>query len=568
MVMPDEKATLPDQTTPHGKLTSHDLRAIAFPRLDEPLVERTLVRYHAAALKRYADGTTLFHAGDRDARFFVIKSGAIEMIDPSGDVPKTVTIHRAGEFTGDVSQLTGSAVPLSAVAHGDTEVFEVSADTLRELLVQSPGLGDIILQAFIARRQLLRESDDFTGVRVIGSRYSRDTFRVRDFLAKNRILFTWLDLERDPEVTSLLARFGVSEADTPVVGWGDRFLRNPSNRDLAEALGIRRPLEHTVHDLIVVGAGPAGLAALVYGASDGLSTVAVEPTAPGGQAGGSMRIENYLGFPTGISGSELADRAVLQAHKFGARISVTTAAAGLTFDKGYALLHIDGGEPIVAKTVLIATGASYRKLAVEGCDRFEGAGVYYAATFNEAEICRGQDVVVVGSGNSAGQAAIFLATQARKVYLVMRGDDLSKRMSSYLARRIEFTENIAVLQNSEVQEMNGHAHLDSVVIVNRQTGETRRLQTPAVFSFIGATPRTSWLDGDIQTDAHGFILTGPALPHLSTSGGRRDPFLLETSHPGVFAAGDVRAGSVKRVSAAVGEGAMAVQFVYEHLKAR
>jgi thioredoxin reductase (NADPH) len=281
-----------------------------------------------------------------------------------------------------------------------------------------------------------------------------------------------------------------------------------------------------------------------------------------------MRIENYLGFPTGITGSELADRAVLQAHKFGARISVTTEATGLTFDKGYALLHIDGGEPIVAKTVLIASGASYRKLAVEGCERFEGSGVYYAATFNEAEICRGQDVVVVGSGNSAGQAAIFLATQARKVYLVMRGDDLFKRMSSYLARRIEFTDNIEVLGNSEVQEMNGHEHLDSVVIVNRQTGETRRLQTPAVFSFIGATPRTSWLDGDIQTDAHGFILTGPALPRISTSEGRRDPFLLETSHPGVFAAGDVRAGSVKRVSAAVGEGAMAVQFVYEYLKAR
>jgi thioredoxin reductase (NADPH) len=359
----------------------------------------------------------------------------------------------------------------------------------------------------------------------------------------------------------------VSEADTPVVAWGRKlFLRNPSNSDLAEALGICQPLEQVVYDLVVVGAGPAGLAAAVYAASEGLSTVVLERTGPGGQAGRSMRIENYLGFPTGVTGSELAERAVVQAGKFGARLPVPTPVTGLTFTNTYPVLHLDSGETITARCLLIATGADYRRLTAEGCEQFEGSGVYYAATLTEAPLCREAEVVIVGGGNSAGQGAVFLAGIARKVYLVVRHDDLYQDMSSYLAQRIEQTPNIEVLLNTEVRQMYGDSHLDSVEIVNRKTGGVRTLKTPALFCFIGAVPRTDWLPPEIERDADEFIRTGAALAHSPHWTARRQPFLLETSRPGVFAAGDVRSGSVKRFASAVGEGAMAVQFVHEYFK--
>jgi thioredoxin reductase (NADPH) len=547
-------------------MAENDLRAVAFPKLDDAQIA-ALERCVGVSIKRYRAGEKLFEVGDRDFKFFVIKSGEVEILDESGETPKTITIHRPGEFTGDVAHLTGRPSVVSAVARVDCEVYEVSAAGVREVLNRCPDLGDIILQAFIARRQLLRESGDFTGLRVIGSRYSQDTFRIRDFLAKNRVLFTWLDLEADPQVNQLLKQFGFTEADTPVVAWGRKLiLRNPSNRELAEALGLRRPLEQAAYDLVVVGAGPAGLAAAVYGASEGLSTLVLERTAPGGQAGRTMRIENYLGFPTGISGGELAERAVLQANKFGARLPVATPVTGLTFDSAYPVLHLDGGETVTAKCLLISTGADYRLLAVEGCARFEGCGVYYAATPNEAQLCHGADVVVVGGGNSAGQAAVFLAGHARKVYLVIRGDNLYKDMSAYLARRVEETPNIEVLLNTEVRRLSGNSHLSSVEIVNNKTGEVRTIACPALFSFIGAVPWSDWLPPEIEKDAKNFVRTGAALaqsPHWTL---RRQPFLLETSRPGVFAAGDVRSGSVKRVASAVGEGAMAVMFVHEYLK--
>jgi thioredoxin reductase (NADPH) len=345
--------------------------------------------------------------------------------------------------------------------------------------------------------------------------------------------FTWLDLEVDPEVDKILKQFGLTEADTPVVAWGRKLLlRNPSNRELAEALGLRRAPEQTVYDLVMVGSGPAGLAAAVYGASEGLNTVVLERTGPGGQAGRSMRIENYLGFPTGITGAELSERAVVQASKFGARLTVATLVTNLTFDNVYPLLHLDGGEAVTTKCLLIATGADYRRLTAEGCEQFEGCGVYYAATFNEAQMCRGSEVVIVGGGNSAGQAAVFLAGHTRKVYLVIRGNDLYKDMSSYLARRIEQTPNIEVLLNTEVRRMSGDCFLSSVEIVNTKTGEVRILHTPALFSFIGAVPWTDWLPPEIERDAKEFVRTGPALessPHWTA---RRQPFLLETSRPG------------------------------------
>jgi thioredoxin reductase (NADPH) len=423
------------------------------------------------------------------------------------------------------------------------------------------------LQALIARRQFLRESPSFTGLRVIGSRYSADTFRVRDFLAKNRVLFTWLDVETEPQVDRLLKQFGVTEGETPVVACGRRvLLRNPSNRQLADAIGIHRPLEQTLYDLAVVGAGPAGLAAAVYGASEGLRTVLLERTAPGGQAGSSMRIENYLGFPTGLTGSELVDRALLQANKFGARLSVPTPVMRLAFEQAFPIVHVDGGESIATKCLLIATGVDYRRLGVEGCEEFEGRGVYYAATPAEAQMCAGTTVLVVGGGNSAGQAAVFLAEHARRVLLLIRGDDLHKNMSSYLVHRIEQTPNVELLCNTTVRRMTGEAHLGEAAIFNSRTGQEQIVETPAVFSFIGAVPRTDWLRPEIERDAKGFVRTGPDLAESPHWTDRRPPFLLETSHAGVFAAGDVRSGSAKRVASAVGEGAMAVMLVHEYLK--
>jgi thioredoxin reductase (NADPH) len=547
-------------------MAEHNLQSIAFPTLDEEQIAR-LNDCTAAVPRSYQDGQTLFAVGDRDMKFFVVKSGEVEIVDLSGDEPKTLTVHRKGQFTGDVSHLTGTRAVVSAIARGPCQVIEISGDALRRLLNQCPELSDIILQAFIARRQLLRQSPAFTGLRVIGSRYSQDTFRVRDFLAKNRVPFTWVDLETDPQVDQLLKQFKMTEADTPVVACGHRvMLRNPTNRQLADAVGIRQPLEQTVYDLVVVGAGPAGLAAAVYAASEGLRTLMLEQTAPGGQAGSSMRIENYFGFPTAIEGSDLTNRAVLQANKFGARLSVPTPVTRLTFDKVYPVLHLDGGETVVAKCLLIATGAEYRRLEVEGCERFEGTGVYYAATLQEGRLCQGAQAVLVGGGNSAGQAAVYLAQHARKVVLLIRGDDLNKSMSSYLIRRIEQTANIELLCNTRIRRMHGDGHLTAVEIVNTKTAAERTLETPAVFSFIGAVPRTDWLPPEIERDAKGFVKTGPALgksPHWTVG---RQPFLLETSHAGVFAAGDVRSSSVKRVASAVGEGAMAVQFVHEYLK--
>jgi thioredoxin reductase (NADPH) len=547
-------------------MAEHNLHSVAFPTLEQSLID-DLSRCSSVTTKTYRDGQTLFSVGDRDFKFFIVKSGEVEIVDHSGDQPKTVTVHRKGQFTGDVSHLTGNPAVVSAVARGDTEVYQVSGDTLRKILNQCPTAGDIILQAFIARRQLLRASADFTGLRVIGSRYSSDTFRVRDFLAKNRVLFTWTDVETDPNVDLLLKGFGVSEADTPIIACSSMLLlRNPSNRELADRIGIRRPVEQTLYDLIVVGAGPAGLAAAVYGASEGLRTLVLDSTAPGGQAGSSMRIENYLGFPTGITGSELADRAILQANKFGARLSVSTPVSSLMFDKTYPVLRLDGDETVTTKCLLIATGVEYRRLNAERCEQFEGRGVFYAATHNEAQLYKGAQVVLVGGGNSAGQAAVFLSQHASHVLLVIRGDDLYKHMSSYLAKRIEQTPNIELLRDSTVQRMNGDGHLKSIEIVNNKTGEKRTVETPAVFSFIGAVPRTDWLPPEIERDAKGFIMTGPSLAQSPRWTGKRQPFLLETSRAGVFAAGDVRSESVKRVASAVGEGAMAVQFVHEYLK--
>ena len=546
-------------------MSDRDLTIVAFPKLtDEQMA--SLSKCPLTRFVRYRDGERLFSAGDFECDFFVVKSGHVDVVDESDDPPRVVHTHGPGEFTGEVAQLTCSPALIMAVARGDVEAYAVSDQALRQLINHHPEVGDMILQAFLARRHLLTDSGLFTGLRVIGPRSSGETFRIREFLAQNRVPFTWTDSESDPHAGEMLERLELSEADLPAAVWGRKVvLRKPSERELAEALGLRKPLDDTLYDLVVVGAGPAGLAPALYGASEGLNTIVLESVAPGGQAGRSMRIENYLGFPVGITGSELAERASVQAGKFGARLPVASPVTGLSFENGRSVVSLDSGERVNAKSLLIATGADYRLLDVPGCFEFEGRGVYYAATPVEAQMCRGSEVVVVGGGNSAGQAAVYLATQVRKVYVVIRSDDLRKDMSAYLVQRVEDTPNIEVLRNTEVARISGDEGVGEVELLNRKTGERRVIHTPALFSFIGAAPRSDWLPPEIERDAKQFVRTGPELAQSGKWSGPRQPFMLETSRAGVFAAGDVRSGSIKRVASAVGEGAMAVQFVHQYL---
>ena len=547
-------------------LSEQEIRA-RFPISELKLDDEQLhIVERFAQLKSYKDGETLVAVGARDQNCHVILSGEVEVLYFSSGERQVLGKIGPRELMGEVSLLSGRASSLSKVAKGDVEVFEISSETLRRMIDEEPKLGNILLAAFIARAQILRDLN-LSPLQVIGSRFSADTFRIRDFFAKNRVFFSWIDIESDPHMEELFKRLNISEGDTPVVAFGNEWTRrNPTNRELAEQLGILRTLKEEVYDLAIVGAGPSGLAAAVYGASEGLSTVVLERKAPGGQAGTSSNIENYPGFPMGLSGSKLAGQMVLQAQKFGAQISTPSEVLKLEFENGYPVLHLDNDKRVSAKCLLIATGASYRRLNVEGRQQFEGVGVYYDATPMEAQMCNGALVVVVGGANSAGQATVFLAEHARKVLLLIRGDDLGKDMSRYLSRRIEQTKNIEVLSNTEITRMTGQGHLEAIEIRDNRTGGTRTVETPAVFTLIGAMPHTEWLPQGIETDQEGFIKTGAAVTNSPFWTAQRQPHFLETSRSGVFAAGDVRSGSMKRVTSAVGEGAMAVAFVHEYLK--
>jgi thioredoxin reductase (NADPH) len=532
-------------------MADQNFHRVAFPTLDDTHVA-TLARFGRQRLLH--DGEHLFHAGDREYKFFVVERGAVEIVEHSSGETKRVALHERHAFGGDVSLITGRPALISAIARGETTVFEIEPGDLRRIMGERPALGELLLRAFIARRELLVASD-FQGLRVIGAGSSRDTFRIRDFLAKNQVPFTWVDMDHDPQVGALLQGFGFTEADTPVVVFGSEpLLRNPSTRALADLIGVRRPLTQRVYDLVIVGGGPAGLAAAVYASSEGLAAAVIDATAPGGQAGTSSKIENYLGFPTGISGAELANRAILQAQKFGAQFSSPSHVARVEFENDHTVVCLDEGDRI-----------ANRKLEVERREQFEGLGVYYAATPTEMQVCRGSEVVVVGGGNSAGQAVMFLSEQTPRVFLLLRGGDLRKSMSSYLADRIESADNIEVLVDAEISRMQGDHQLEAVDIKNRRTGETRTVPTPAVFTFIGAIPCTNWLPREIETDSNGFVKTGRLVSDSPYWTAEREPFFLETSRAGVFAAGDVRLGSTKRVASAVGEGAMAVQFVHAYL---
>jgi thioredoxin reductase (NADPH) len=543
-------------------------RDIAFPTLrsqDIASLERR------GTVRDVHDGEVLFAEGDTNVNFFVVLNGEIEIATRSGGSRHTVVRHHPGGFTGDVDTISGRAVLVEARAVGNGRVIQFDAKGLRQVVDGLPELGATFLKAFLMRRQMLLEQG-FVGVRIIGSRFSPEAHRLRDFAYRNGIAFRWYDLETDEQAEGLLRQFNVPVSATPIVMDADgNWYSNPSLGDIGACMGmVQRMEEGHVYDLVVVGAGPAGLAASVYAASEGLDVLAVEKIAPGGQAGTSTYIENYLGFPAGISGKELTQNALLQAQKFGAGITVPCTVRSLGIDGGERIITLTDDTRLRARSVLIATGVAYRRLDVPNFSDFENAGIYYAATDMEARLCRGEEVVVVGGGNSAGQAIARLASSyARHVHVVIRKAGLGASMSRYLVERIESMENVTIHRECTVSALEGNGRLAGVDIRDR-SGAVRRLETSALFLFIGADANTHWLRGCVELDRNGFVLTGPDLPPGTSEAewwgavGRR-PFLLETSLPGVFAAGDVRSGSVKRCASAVGEGAMAVNFVHQHI---
>jgi thioredoxin reductase (NADPH) len=546
---------------------SGEIRSTRAPTLREDQIE-ILSRY--GQTRKTEAGQVLFRAGDPFNDFIVVLEGEVEMVDDFAGEARTIAVFLAGRFLGELNMLTGQGLYLSAVVRQGGEVLAISRERLKEVVTEEPNLSDIILKAFLARRSYLMRTG--VGLRIIGSRHSSDATRLREIAARNRLPHVWIELEEDPEAEALLERFGAKPSETPVTIWqGEDVLKNPTNLEFARAIGLKvdAPWERT-YDLVVVGAGPAGLGASVYGASEGLSTLALESMALGGQAGTSSRIENYPGFPAGLSGFELASRVLVQADKFGARTAVPEEAVALKREDGHYRIGLSEGGEVAARSVIAATGARYRRLDVPRLGRFEGVSIHYAATEAEAQRCEGEEVAVVGGGNSAGQAALFLAGRTRRVYLLIRGDDLGKSMSRYLVDRVGDAENVELLPNTEIRELLGEDRLDRVVVEDNRSGTRRILGARALFVFIGAEANTGWLAGTVELYERGFVLTGreldgSALDEDAWRGLSREPFLLETSMPGVFAAGDVRSGSVKRCASAVGEGSMAVMLVHQYL---
>ena len=553
-----------------------DTERIAFPRIDdrqlamlEPLGTRRVVRR----------GEFVIKAGQRDFGLVVVLSGQLEVFEARDGQELTLHETEPREFVGDLAMLTGTAALGSTRGKAEeSEILEVPAEQLRRALAELPGVGEPIVKALMMRRKRLLRDREFAGFRIIAAGGSRDGHELHDFLDKNHIPHRLIAVE-EPDGQRLAERFNLSTRHLPtLITPAGAPLRRPSLREVAQEAGLMRHLaegdeREILCDVVVVGAGPAGLSAAVNAASEGLKTVVLEGYAPGGQAGSSSLIENFFGFPTGISGADLTHRAQLQAFRFGAKFSTPSHALSLGFrdDGAYSNeLQLEGcGASLLAKSVIIATGADYLRLEAEGRENFENAGVYYAATALEAQLCRNSTVIVVGGGNSAGQAAMFLSETAAKVLLVIRGEGLAATMSSYLSRRVETKENIELLTRTVIRRMTGEKRLEAVELENTRTGETRTLETAAVFSMIGAKPCTQWLPPEIARDEKGFILTGPAVADTAAwKAAARVPFLLETSRPLIFAAGDVRSGSVKRCAAAVGEGGMAVAGVHQALAAR
>jgi thioredoxin reductase (NADPH) len=540
----------------------------AFPVLTAAQISRIAARGHARAVD---GGEVMVNAGDLNVPFFVVTRGRVEIVQPTptgGEIP--IVVHEAGQFTGEVNMLSGRRSMVHMRAMEQTEVIEMNREHLLALVQTDTELSEIIMRAFILRRVALI-ARGFGDVVLIGSSHCSGTLRIREFLTRNNHPYSSIDLDSDDGVQELLDRFHVGAKDIPVlICHGKDVLRNPSDLEIANCLGFNDAVDQAhVRDIVIIGAGPSGLASAVYGASEGLDVLVVESHAPGGQAGSSSKIENYLGFPTGISGQDLADSAYTQAQKFGAEMIIAKGATRLGCDRKPYAIEIDGDQKISARTVVIASGAAYRKLGVQNLSQFEGAGVYYGATVMEAQLCKGEAVAVVGGGNSAGQAAVFLAKTASRVYILVRSGGLAETMSRYLIRRIEDNPDIELLTHTEIVAAEGNGHLERLQWRNKEAASVDTKDVRHVFVMTGADPCTAWLAGCVALDPKGFIKTGPDLSAEDLATARwplaRPPHLLETSLPGVFAVGDVRGGNIKRVASAVGEGSIAVAFVHRVL---
>jgi thioredoxin reductase (NADPH) len=530
---------------------------------------KTLRKYGTE--QEVAAGEVLFAAGDENYDLIVVLDGEMDILIDIRTNPAEpfIATYGPGQFLGEIGLLTGQRAFLPAVAHTAGRILRVPLAQAREVMAQEPGLSELILRAFLVRHANLTTKG--AGLTLIGSRFDTDTRRILEVLARNRLPSQWLDLEGSPQAEAMLRELEVPVDALPIVNVPGRpLLRNPGNRALLDALGLtdtHATGPASTCDLLVVGAGPGGLSAAVYGASEGLATVLAEDTAFGGQAGTSSRIENYLGFPAGLSGEELAARALLQAQKFGVRMDLAARAVALSSDAGVHRVTFEDGEVVTATSVIIATGASYNRLPVDRLGEFEGVGVYHAATQMEAQACSSGPVAIVGGGNSAGQAALFLSRTSPRVHLIIRGPSLAASMSRYLIDQIERDPRIVVQTHTQVSALHGNGQLEGVELIESGTGQTSQLAIRGLFVFIGAKPCTQWLDGQLAADGDGFLLTGADVLPSQRSPGEPPPLFLETSRAGIFCVGDVRSGSVKRVAAAIGEGAIAVRLVFDRLQA-
>jgi thioredoxin reductase (NADPH) len=540
-----------------------------FPKLTPAQISRIAAHGHIRTIQR---DEVLVEQGNISIPFFVVVSGEIEIVTPTTDSTETlVTVYDEGQFTGEVNNLSGRPTLCRWRVTKSGEVIELDRQHMLALVQTDAELGDIMMRAFVLRRLELLAAG-VGDVVLIGSMYLANTLRIKEFLVRNGYPYVYIDLDRDHDIENMLDSFHITCSELPVLIYrGKVVLRNPSNQEIANCLGFNDAIDQAkIRDLVIIGAGPSGLAAAVYGASEGLDVLVIETGTPGGQAGSSSRIENYLGFPSGITGQDLTGRAYIQAQKFGAEILISKGTRLVCESKSQYIVEVESGARIPARTIVIATGAEYRRPRLINLSRFEGLGIYYATTLVDAQSCDGGEAIVVGGGNSAGQAAVFLAKRAKRVHLLIRSESLAKSMSRYLIRQIEETPTIVLQPNTEIVTLEGDKHLESVRCQNNQTGQTDEYKIGHVFVMTGATPNTRWLDGCVQLDIKGFIKTGPDLwPENLIAAGwplARQPYLLETSLPGVFAVGDVRGGSIKRVASAVGEGSIAISFVHQVLQ--
>jgi len=545
-----------------------DPRTQTFPVLDDQLIDRIRP---SGRVRPVARGEILFQPNDTDVPFFVLLSGAMEVVQPALGGEQLIATHGPGQFTGEISMISEQRCLVCGRVTEPGEFLELTGHALRTLVAKDAELSEILMRAFILRRlELIRQG--YGNVVMLGSRHCARTLEVREFLTRNGHPYTYVDLDTDRGSQALLDRFHVGPPDVPVVICNGRdVLRHPSIQQLADCLGLNAGIDgQQVRDVIVVGAGPAGLAAAVYAASEGLDVLVIETSAPGGQAGSSSKIENYLGFPTGVSGQELASRAATQARKFGATMMVARSVVRLNCDRRPYEVRLDGGEVLLTRAIVIATGAQYNKPQIQNRERFEGLGVYYGATYIESQLCGGDEVVVVGGGNSAGQAAVFLSQTAARVHMLVRSGELSSTMSRYLIQRLTENAKVDLHLNTELVALQGDERLESLTWRNKKTGEVSTRPVQHVFAMTGASPRTEWLRGCVALDGKGFILTGRDLEAVPANGDPhwrlpRAPQMLETSLPGVFAVGDARSGNVKRVASAVGEGAISIHMVHQAL---